>query len=431
MCLKALLLGLIWVCHSQVFAQTKIQKLPPGSHTPDVKLKTYIGDKSQFMRLRDLKSRLVILDYWSEYCSSCIFAMPKLDSLQKVFGDSVTIILVTQQAKPGADKLFKNVTFPRPHLMMVFGDTVLRKFFPHNSVPHHVWLEPRGTIRYIASGYNTTGENIRQFLSGKDLHLVYKNEQEDFDSDAPFLSVDNGSLLKGVVRYSALLRKISEYGGSATGFVMDTMRSLFGIKMINTTLLSLYKTAYSETFYRPRFEFDNKIKLEVKRPERFQFPEVMEELDTWSSENVYCYESRMKCIGVQECFDQMKTDLLQSLPYVAEVKKMITTSYVLIKFGEADLLATQFPLSKSDIYDVHLRNASYQDLVIRLQEFSGAFEYPLSFEYQYEGNIDFDWPVDQSSHVITVEELRPYLQKRGLDLIKKEAPQEMLVIRDK
>src|SRR5687768_3477014 len=65
-----------------------------GESMPDIPLGTVLNNKTGIRNFSELKGKLVILDFWNTWCGSCIDAFPKMDQLQKQFGEKVQIILV-------------------------------------------------------------------------------------------------------------------------------------------------------------------------------------------------------------------------------------------------------------------------------------------------------------------------------------------------
>src|SRR5690606_36229144 len=117
--------------------------------------------------LSDLRGKLVIIDFWERHCSSCIASFPKMQKLQQTFGDSIHIILVTQNTKDELEPLFKQ--FPivaETKLPMIVADTVLHDLFPHTFVPFLVWIDQTGVIRDLSGSSKATAETIQHYLGG-------------------------------------------------------------------------------------------------------------------------------------------------------------------------------------------------------------------------------------------------------------------------
>ena len=71
-----------------------IKALTIGDTVPDITITNVYNYPASTIHLSDLKGKLVILDFWSTWCGACIEAFPKMEKLQKEFGDQLQVILV-------------------------------------------------------------------------------------------------------------------------------------------------------------------------------------------------------------------------------------------------------------------------------------------------------------------------------------------------
>src|SRR5690606_25618155 len=102
--------------------------------------------------------KLILLDFWATWCSACLKGFPKMEDLQKQFGDRLKIIPVTSQDRGTLEKFFTSKNGQRfASLQSVVGDQHLKKLFPHVGVPFIVWIKDGKLL-------NTT--DSEQVLSG-------------------------------------------------------------------------------------------------------------------------------------------------------------------------------------------------------------------------------------------------------------------------
>jgi thiol-disulfide isomerase/thioredoxin len=412
-----------------LIAQQEIKQLSVGDEMPDVFLEHFFNDTSKRIQFSSLKGKLVILDFWNTSCLSCIKAMPKMDSLQKEFKDKIKIILVTKNTTSEVARLFSKIKIAKPDLPIIVSDQFLYKYFPHTTVPHHVWIDSNGIVKFITDGYNTTAENVGSFLNGNSISLHLKDESTNFDEYQPFLSEDNGRLIKNILNYSVITNRIDEYGGN-TAFVMhDTLNQQTGLKIINATILSMYKIAFGKSINENKW-FNNRVILEVMNKGNFFYPLDNSRKDEWKSKNLYGYESRITNDKKGELFSHMIQDLNRFFPYVGKLEKRKVKCYILQRTGTEDKLKTKYQNSKPFDDGNVLHNVSFSLFMDRLYAISNSFTLPLVNEVLYNGNVDFEINT-KPNEIITVNDLRIALKNYGLKLCEGEREIEMLVIKDK
>ncbi|MCH5685214.1 TlpA family protein disulfide reductase [Niabella sp. W65] len=105
--------------------------------------------------LSEYKDKLIILDFWNTWCVPCIRNFPKLHALQNEFGDKIKVLAVTQEDSDKITRFFKTgAGKEHTYVNSVINDSLLLKYFPHISVPHIAWINPKGKV------LNTTQEMI-------------------------------------------------------------------------------------------------------------------------------------------------------------------------------------------------------------------------------------------------------------------------------
>ncbi|MFB6453786.1 TlpA family protein disulfide reductase [Chitinophaga sp. Hz27] len=159
-----------------------IKPLAIGDTIPDILFEQVINYKTTSAHLSDFKGRLVILDFWATWCSSCIRKFPISDSLQQAYNNSIQILLINSIVGTGdsmrkvtafVDKWNSNHVAPL-QLPIVVSDVVSRQLFPHTYLPHLVWIGVDQTVKAITSSTELTKENIERMLSNTKATLMYK-----------------------------------------------------------------------------------------------------------------------------------------------------------------------------------------------------------------------------------------------------------------
>lgn len=166
--LMAMLLPLIGQSQEKIPDFPKVGDILPNT----IAFHNVINYKSNSIDLSDLRGKLVILDFWSTYCTTCIQAFPHLDSLQKKYGDQVQILLIIQEAGEYiTEKKIKAFisNFKKSHSLVIpiaiTSNDSTRQLFPHTGIPHYVWIDPYGRILAKTMSLFVAESNIETALA--------------------------------------------------------------------------------------------------------------------------------------------------------------------------------------------------------------------------------------------------------------------------
>jgi len=272
--------------------------------------KNLINYPKQELSLMDLRGKLVIIDFWTTGCGSCISSIPRMEKLQEQFKDKIQIILVNPWESP--EKIQERLSEKerlRPGIGLtslpnVYGDTIWRKFFPHITVPHHIWIDPDGVVIASTTGQNATPEHVQQVLNGKKISLSLKKDAllREYNSKEKGLIRLGDTLLKPLF-YSAFVNYSSGIGsGSRT--IVDTSNNLYRKLLLNGSALSMFKTAY-----RILPVNDQRVILEVKDSTALLVPKDANLKDKWSVESSFSYEIALPLNQKDNIYSYMQQDI--------------------------------------------------------------------------------------------------------------------------
>ncbi|MBB2951558.1 hypothetical protein [Sphingobacterium sp. JUb56] len=275
--MKINLLSILCVC---LLSSLKLQ----GQDRGEMALK--IGDQFDYKKsvktlkgafdFLNLKSDLVILDFFMTNCTACIEAFPKNNKLQLEFGKVIKILPVSPEELTVVKNFFDNNTYTKQNrLDVVVEDQSLKELFPHNGYPHVVWVF-KGKVIAITAGDMVNKKSIEEILSGKNTsEWPIKN---DFD-ELQFVD--------GNYDFSS---KLSDYkNGIPSSYQIDTIGDKVKYQMSNVSLLPALFYAYSKVRKLPLMKKE-RIQL-IGLPESDFLDYQAESKSQWLKDHGFCYES--------------------------------------------------------------------------------------------------------------------------------------------
>ncbi|MEN5231863.1 TlpA disulfide reductase family protein [Sphingobacterium faecium] len=177
--------------------QHLLQAMKPGDKLPDsfwdmpMELDDFKGKKSKF-KFGDMKGRIIIFDFWSTTCKSCIENIPHMEQIQGKYPDDLAIILVNSKRNkdtPGrinaTMKRYKEQYKYDIGLFTILDDTLLTTLFPHNAIPSTAWINREGIYMGNTMSNEVNERNIESVLkTGKSdmaVTQVYRNYENHND----------------------------------------------------------------------------------------------------------------------------------------------------------------------------------------------------------------------------------------------------------
>jgi len=419
------------------FLYTNCQELKIGNKVPAIEFNQVYNYSSSILKFSDFKGKWMILDFWSIRCASCIKNFPKMDSLQKMFNDKIQIILVSEQGFDTAVYFFEKLKIKKPDLPIIATDTRLTNFFPHEGVPHLVWIDEDGKFYSATSSSNANVNTIKKLLSGDRIAFKQKVVTKKFESVKPLIASLDSISFDELLGYSFLVP------GKVSFFQTTGIQKINGSKNENriistrTTILNLYKKAYTEGS-RYNFDYTNSLILEVKDSSKFVRPTDESLTDKWEEENLYSYDLLVPASKSKQLYNIMQEDLERYFNIKGFIEKRRIQCLVLTRTTNEDKIATKggktyMAASNSDSL-WRIRNVTFNSFVTTLSRILGnkGLPAPLIDKTGYAGNIDISWSKDifDKFNPLNIDALKKALNQYGLDINFEEAETNVLVLRE-
>jgi thiol-disulfide isomerase/thioredoxin len=407
------------------------QGLKVGDRVPDVVVTGVYGLGSPVLRLGELRGKVVILDFWATWCAPCRAAVPRLDSLQRVFGDKVLVLPVAYEpagvVRPVLAQLRKLYGTELPG---VTGDKVLNGLFPHAVLPHVVWIGADGLVKGITEYRELTVANVARVLAGEALGAAVKAELRlPFAKGRPLFVAGNGGDGASVIYHSLLSPYVPGLSSGIEVSAFDSVRGqLFSAR--NVPLTWVYRLAFGEggrSFTLPR------TRVLSRDSARFRSGLSGKAYVAWlAAGNGWCYELLLPpALADASAFSLVQADLRRLFPhYRAAVETLVTRCLVLeVLPGRTARLATAGGAYAVTItpFAAHLRNAGLGELILRLdRQYLQKLQVPVADGTGYAGKVDL--AIDGS--LADLAALNRALAVYDLHFIYRDYPTPMLVIRD-
>ncbi|MNK46499.1 thiol-disulfide oxidoreductase [compost metagenome] len=148
----------------KVLAQVPVAEIKPlrvGNTLPETfwNQTFYVYENGKFAQqtLAAYKDKLLILEFWATWCSSCTGKYKYLNNLQQSYGGQLKVILVNSvSTRDTKEKIAKNAGRLGKNYCTIVLDTTLYKQFSHTTVPHFIWIN---NGRWLAA---TGGDFVQQ-----------------------------------------------------------------------------------------------------------------------------------------------------------------------------------------------------------------------------------------------------------------------------
>lgn len=314
--------------------------LKSGDLVPDVALPEMYnyrgsgGEKVSGVRLSDFKGKLLILDFWATWCAPCVGMLPRLDSLQREFGEKVAIVSVSYQ---GPDVVLPFIEkrerarmggavsgrvagsgsgadyggSGRFSMPMVVGDTKLGALFPHAVLPHYVWIDAAGRLLGSTGMEELRSDRISSVLAGKGFSGAQKTDEVKRVHDRARLLVEQGLVVDstGGFFYSSMGRYIPGLLPKIESFAASEK---FGVRIVATNYMPI-KLMQASFLDRGEFDMRNTVlELADQLPIR---PVKGSDVGAWRKGHGVCYE-RTVPLGA-DLYGWMKMDMKTYFPAYA------------------------------------------------------------------------------------------------------------------
>ena len=301
--------------------------LKPGDKIPDAVWNqslelNYFNGKKKTIKFADLKGKLILLDFWSTGCPSCIEGIPDMELIQQRFKDKVQVVMVNSKRNNDTPerikkrfKKYKEDFNYTPVLPTILNDTLFTSLFPHNTLPTIGIINPEGEFVLNSYASSITEDIIKDFLkTGVSSRFIEKSEIKNTARINTRPLVDTTGLL-----FCSVMSGYREnYLGVYPAVSYSKGNSLFQVG--NYFLNTCYQLAFPDAFKGVQSSlsvFDDRITKE--------FIDLMYDFKTTKGQ--FWYQLYLRDSITQElAFDYFRNALIERFHVAVERKKGIVAS---------------------------------------------------------------------------------------------------------
>ncbi|MES1181591.1 MAG: TlpA disulfide reductase family protein [Flavobacterium sp.] len=436
---RRLILAILFACGlSFTYSQPTTGPAYPviGKPCPDFNFNDVTNYRRESISLKDYSDSYLIIEFWSTHCISCIENFEHLNKVAERFKEKLNVLLVAtdeQSSRAVYEKFRKKLSLMLPNAY----DNMIFERFGIESVPHFVWVNNKGIVKYITSVEEVTDENIKSFIEGKEMKLP---ETSSFFSEKSEIPFDYGQTFL-----------VNGNGGNDSNFLFRTLLASWNVKLrvlyngyfktmpqkpneisiIGASVGKLYELAYYERKYAIPLLPDNNYGKYWIRPILKVKDSSVFNADYSSGKNVFCFSLKVQSSKASDSSMQkiLQSELKNYFGYKVAIEERLMPCWKLTatkkaikelksKGGDAAFdgnLLSGFSLKNEPVYElIRALWAPHQD------------EPPFIDATGINGNID----LAVESGVSDLADLIAELKTKGLLLSKGKKLMKVLVLSD-
>lgn len=431
---KSVLIILIAFFCNSVTAQKSINALSIGDTIPEALWKTTLQvvnhpTGKETVSLEEYRGKLIILDFWGTYCSSCIAAFPKLKAIQEDNIDRLKILAVSSETKEQLNGFFNSERGDQySFINSVYADELLLNYFPHRSVPHIIWITPDGEYYSSTNSKEITQAHVDAILNNDEAKLRVK---VDMDKTKPLFLTENFYLIDDLKLpyYSIFVQGYYPGFPSGNNFRRNDQKKVYGRQVTNRTLFSILSMVANNIFEEKGEKFDDKrLIIETENPIlSYRDHRILDGsigVDEYFSLELIVPENKADSL-----YTYMLQDLNRYLDLNLRVERREVECMTLVRTSNIDKIKTKGGkpnevLSESE-HDYSMSNIPFGNLLTIINETLPTI-LPIIDDTGYHKNVDI-----KLFGLNDLAQLRNSLKQYDLDLVESKRELLMFVIEDK
>lgn len=413
--------------------QKTLSPVAIGQQVPNIRLDTIIDFSKPSATLSDFRGKLLILDFWSTWCSGCIKAMPELEKLQLEFAGKLQILPVSftstqKQVKDFFKKMKSNgrpINMPSAIFPTLKND-MLSLFPIYGGFPMEVWIDSEGKLLAITDSYYITRENIEKAINHLPLKLPLSSAYAKSVSNDT-IPIQKTELLSNAKFYSRLTGYVDSVPQNKQRRLnKETGNERLGISIMNASVVDMFKASV----YGTLIGHNDLISVDLPDSQSLFYPAIDTNFYKNLKQNSFCYELVLPSkVPVKDALKLMNTELGIYFGIETKIEKRPVDCWILKQIQPTFNLSTveskeDFGADKA-IDHFWQKNTPVSHLISWISGYSKTMVFD---ETGYNKNIDLDIYFKKEK---TIKAYNEALRKSNLILEKAVRDIDKLVLKRK
>lgn len=215
--------------------------------------------------LQQFGKRVVILEFWENWCGPCLQSMPHLKLLKEKYSNDLAIIAISSDDI--SKTRFQINELSCPFTYIYDKNKLISKVFPYTGIPHSVLVDREGRVLADTRPFYLSDSIIARVVKGKDVDVI---EVPAFIPENIVNTVDSNTL----VRFNLSLFHVGDHNYKSKSIsqeharyqtnifsseLKDTIVNRTNLSIAGMNLLGLYQIGFND-MPENRFLFSDDLK---------------------------------------------------------------------------------------------------------------------------------------------------------------------------
>jgi len=120
---------------------------------------------------KDLKGKVLLIDFWATWCPPCRALIPELNDFQKKFGNDLVVVGVSDETSEKVSDFMKGT--PMNYIVAVDAAKTMSKLVGVQGIPHVLVISQDGIVRFqgfpLSDEDRLTEEKLKQIIEANKL----------------------------------------------------------------------------------------------------------------------------------------------------------------------------------------------------------------------------------------------------------------------